>query len=366
MIETAFRLSVVGAPGVGVSSLIEALASKYSPDSRIEGTAFVRVEIGNEAVILEFYVNPSVSIHGMVGVYDASRPNTFTSILPELESFDQGRHFIIANKLDRDSAFSCTTAISWCSENAAFHFNVSSRSDMTSLVNSLAHTLLRDFYSSQLEICFTITGKLIDHSLSWPFRNAVDEQRDGAPDYHKIIKKPMDLGTVYDKLKNNEYSSIDAWVNDMDLIWDNCDTYNGKGTPMSILAGELRRVFRKECKVFPPRGLKRIAQDLSTSMRKFNALLDQPPSGLGSVFPTGDRYTDADMRPFADKDVIALVKGVEELKTSDDAMHFSQICTAFSVPKTKEGNEDVVDVEEIQDDARVYIRSFLREKQTKR
>lgn len=45
-----------------------------------------------------------------------------------------------------------------------------------------------------------------------------------APNYYKIVKNPMDLGTVEKKLAN--YNNLKEFKDDLDLIWDNCIKYN--------------------------------------------------------------------------------------------------------------------------------------------
>ncbi|PYH41338.1 SAGA histone acetyltransferase complex subunit SPT7 [Aspergillus saccharolyticus JOP 1030-1] len=47
-----------------------------------------------------------------------------------------------------------------------------------------------------------------------------------APDYHTIIKHPMDLGTMTKKLKALQYKSKQEFVDDLYLIWSNCFKYN--------------------------------------------------------------------------------------------------------------------------------------------
>ncbi|KAL9058677.1 MAG: hypothetical protein Q9206_001812, partial [Seirophora lacunosa] len=47
-----------------------------------------------------------------------------------------------------------------------------------------------------------------------------------APDYHNVIKTPMDLGTMTKKLKNVQYKSKQEFVTDLNLIWSNCLNYN--------------------------------------------------------------------------------------------------------------------------------------------
>ncbi|KAI9823289.1 MAG: Transcriptional activator spt7 [Thelocarpon impressellum] len=47
-----------------------------------------------------------------------------------------------------------------------------------------------------------------------------------APDYHNVIKHPMDLGSMTKKLKSLAYKSKQDFVDDINLIWSNCLKYN--------------------------------------------------------------------------------------------------------------------------------------------
>jgi len=49
-------------------------------------------------------------------------------------------------------------------------------------------------------------------------------------DYPELIKYPMDLGTVKSKLDEEAYAHIEEFLDDFGLIWDNCKSYNIKGT----------------------------------------------------------------------------------------------------------------------------------------
>ena len=46
---------------------------------------------------------------------------------------------------------------------------------------------------------------MLKHNHSWPFIKPVDTIKLGLPDYHKLIKQPMDLATVKKRLENNYY-----------------------------------------------------------------------------------------------------------------------------------------------------------------
>lgn len=69
--------------------------------------------------------------------------------------------------------------------------------------------------------------KLLErHSDSYEFRHPVDYIGLGLPDYPDVIKAPMDLSTVKKNLKSEDYPSIQDFLLDIQLIWDNCKLYN--------------------------------------------------------------------------------------------------------------------------------------------
>lgn len=86
--------------------------------------------------------------------------------------------------------------------------------------------------------------------FSTPFLNRVNKR--DAPDYHNIIKQPMDLGTMTKKLKGLQYKSKVDFVNDLNLIWDNCLRYNQEMThPLRRLANAMRKEAEKLIPLIP-------------------------------------------------------------------------------------------------------------------
>ena len=49
---------------------------------------------------------------------------------------------------------------------------------------------------------------------------------EGVPDYFKIVKNPMDLGTVHERLKKNKYPNHQAFAADVRLVFSNCRLFN--------------------------------------------------------------------------------------------------------------------------------------------
>jgi bromodomain-containing factor 1 len=66
------------------------------------------------------------------------------------------------------------------------------------------------------------------------------------PTYPDIIKQPMDLSTVETKLRNNEYDSVQACVDDLQLIVDNARKFNGPDHAITHAAyGMLEYVYER-------------------------------------------------------------------------------------------------------------------------
>lgn len=81
------------------------------------------------------------------------------------------------------------------------------------------------------------------HKWAWPFLTPVDPVALGIPDYFTIVKKPMDLGTVEQKLLNNEYPDIFSFADDVNLIWSNCFLYNQPQSDVVKMGESIKKFF---------------------------------------------------------------------------------------------------------------------------
>ncbi|KAK6630216.1 hypothetical protein RUM43_015009 [Polyplax serrata] len=81
---------------------------------------------------------------------------------------------------------------------------------------------------------------------SVPFRNKVDPELLGIPDYFDIIKNPMDLSKIKEKLDRGEYSDPWEYVDDVWLMFDNAWLYNRKTSRVYRYCTKLSEVFEQE------------------------------------------------------------------------------------------------------------------------
>lgn len=97
--------------------------------------------------------------------------------------------------------------------------------------------------ASLMKLCGQTLTKLMKHKHSWVFNSPVDVVGMGLHDYHQIIKRPMDLGTVKSKIAKNLYDSPLDFAADVRLTFDNALLYNPKGHDVHVMAEQLLARF---------------------------------------------------------------------------------------------------------------------------
>lgn len=84
------------------------------------------------------------------------------------------------------------------------------------------------------------------YDINAAFMQPVDPVALNIPHYHKIIKRPMDLQTMSNKLGSGEYQSSKEFEKDFDLIIKNCKTFNGEDHVVYSQALRLQDLYRAE------------------------------------------------------------------------------------------------------------------------
>jgi len=78
-------------------------------------------------------------------------------------------------------------------------------------------TKRRGPHGAQLRFCLQVIKELFNkkhEAYAWPFYKPVDVQALGLTDYFDLIKKPMDLGTVKDKIERGQYRNATEFAAD--------------------------------------------------------------------------------------------------------------------------------------------------------
>jgi hypothetical protein len=96
------------------------------------------------------------------------------------------------------------------------------------------------------ECCELILDKLFNHPGASPFCMPLNEETLGDlyEQYHRMIKYPMDLATISDKLRAGQYSNMNEFNRDVLLVFSNCRDFNVKGSELYELANQLEDYFK--------------------------------------------------------------------------------------------------------------------------
>ncbi|KAI1794092.1 hypothetical protein LXA43DRAFT_997618 [Ganoderma leucocontextum] len=93
-----------------------------------------------------------------------------------------------------------------------------------------------------------LLSDLKGHSSAWPFVEPVNEKE--VADYYLHITHPMDLGTMEHKLDTNQYRDMDEFLDDAQLVVDNCRQYNPEETVYHKCAIKLEKYMRERMKEY--------------------------------------------------------------------------------------------------------------------
>jgi len=99
--------------------------------------------------------------------------------------------------------------------------------------------LIEHSKSPVMQVATLIKDFIMRHPLSQPFHVPVNAVALKLLDYHDIIKKPMDLGTVLNQCFLGDYDTFTQVFSDLDLVFQNTMRYNPKGHIIHNMADEL-------------------------------------------------------------------------------------------------------------------------------
>ncbi|XP_048462115.1 protein polybromo-1 isoform X4 [Rhincodon typus] len=156
----------------------------------------------------------------------------------------------------------------------------------------------------QLEHLFEAVATYVDptgHLISELFQKLPSKVQ--YPDYYEIIKEPIDLKTVAQRIQNGVYKSVNVMARDIELLVRNAKTYNEPGSPIFKDANTIKKVFNQkraelEHNLEPTKSSLRIRNRRSAQGDRLSAITmalqygseSEEESGLGAV----TRYEDGD------------------------------------------------------------------------
>jgi len=104
-------------------------------------------------------------------------------------------------------------------------------------------------YELQLRFCQEVIKELTNPKhwhFNQYFTHPVDPVALNIPTYFQIIRKPMDLGTIQNKLDNNVYEKAKDVEEDVRLVFKNCYKFNPEGDFVNQCGHQLEDLFNKK------------------------------------------------------------------------------------------------------------------------
>jgi bromodomain-containing factor 1 len=96
----------------------------------------------------------------------------------------------------------------------------------------------------QLGAMAQVLHKLQTYERAQPFMTPVPREVQG---YYEVIKRPMDLGTIWAKLRGGQYRRAEECHADVQQVWRNCFTFNVEQSDIYQAAVQCEGVYRRLC-----------------------------------------------------------------------------------------------------------------------
>ncbi|CAB1321442.1 unnamed protein product [Coregonus sp. 'balchen'] len=152
--------------------------------------------------------------------------------------------------------------------------------------------------TNQLQYMQNVVVKTLwKHQFAWPFYTPVDAIKLCLADYHKVIKSPMDMGTIKKRLENNYYWSASECMQDFNTMFTNCYIYNKPTDDIVLMAQALEKIFlqkvaqmpQEEVELLPPapkvKAARKPGAPVSAESQAQGESTDSPPSSYPSSPP---------------------------------------------------------------------------------
>lgn len=212
--------------------------------------------------------------------------------------------------------------------------------------------------SPEMMVCLEITKELSKLPGAILFKEPIDPTAEEYENYRKIIKNPQDLGTITRKLEAGEYSNIQAWERDINLIWTNAEQFNGKETYVSLIAKHMAKHCEKLKRKLTMRKISGWMKCLYIWREKLDKLMVSPPENSTIKFFPPLEYVAPDYKPFTDRETNCFIEATRSLNKSEEIKQLAKI--AATDPNFNAAEENMVlNVDGLEPRTMYALRSYV-------
>lgn len=138
-----------------------------------------------------------------------------------------------------------------------------------------------------------VISNLKKSNASSAFRQPVDYMALKIPNYPDIVKHPMDLSTIDQRLKQNKYSSVSAFASDFEQIVNNCYLFNGPDHGISQQARKMQSSFNSQMNNLPKVTVEEPSKESKKAAKKQEPTRSAPPRRPSVSTTSGPSVTTA-------------------------------------------------------------------------
>lgn len=215
--------------------------------------------------------------------------------------------------------------------------------------------------TEMLKICKEITEELRKYPCAKIFNEPVKSDAQGAQNYYKKVKNPQDLGTIYKRLENGEYTDIKTWEKDINAVCQNAELYNGRDSYYAVVAHQMTKHFKKLKRRLDIMKISGWMKCMYLLREKLDRMLLSPPSSVGTIFPIRKPSSYLDYAPFSSRELDCFIEASRAFYKSDDLL---QICKILQYEKQMENPKEelVINVDEISSKSLHILRDFFKKR----
>jgi len=127
-----------------------------------------------------------------------------------------------------------------------------------------------------LKHCDTLLSSLLRIPELEQFQKPVDPKKLNCVNYFETIKNPMDLSTLQKLLRSGAIPSVLEFKRNLDLIWDNCITFNGEESEIAKKAIGIKNTIAenwKKCQSAPKTNIYEDLVSLQKTLEDFHQIM---------------------------------------------------------------------------------------------
>ncbi|GFE54199.1 bromodomain containing protein [Babesia ovis] len=109
-----------------------------------------------------------------------------------------------------------------------------------------AATLRNPLIKQWHQVGLTLLSMLAKQEGGYVFERPVDPKKQNCPDYFDIVKNPMSFSCIKAKIRRNAYTNPQEFIDDCQLVFDNCFKYNKPETWIAQIGRNIETFFKAQ------------------------------------------------------------------------------------------------------------------------